>query len=211
MKYLVLFSMVASVIFITIAAMVYPGGSALDPESAGFNFTKNFFSNLFLPKAINGTDNPGRIWAAIGMGFHSLAYGLFFLNMSKKINAGLWARILKYIGLANFVLIVLIATPLHDLGTFSIVLTLLGLFVVTLLLLKTKRHFLKVSCIICLLTYYAFFIFYGFGMLYWAVILQKVYVLSSMLLVLVLEYFTKEEDFKPQESHTIHVGVTKPE
>ncbi len=205
MRYLVLICMLASVIFIFIAAMVYPGGSTLDPNSVGFDWSKNFISNLFVSKALNGYDNPGRIWAAIGMSFQSLAYGWFFINMSAKICSVFWARILKYIGLANIILIVLIATPLHDLGTFSIVLTLFGLFAVTVFVLKTKLHFLKVCCILCLLTYYVFFAFYGFGILTVAVIMQKVYVISSMSLVLALEYFTNEEDFKPLQSRRIKV------
>jgi len=36
---------------------------------------------------------------------------------------------------------------------------------------------------------------FGFGYLSLAVIMQKVYVISSILLVLGLEYFTKYEDF----------------
>lgn len=115
--------------------------------------------------------------------------------MSKKISLKVWVNILKYIGFANIFLIFLIATPYHDLGTFSIILTLLGLFVITFFVLKSKLHFLKFCCIICLSTYYCFFFFYGFSYLGLAFIMQKVYSLSSILLVLGLEYFTKHEDF----------------
>src|SRR5690606_21567856 len=112
-----------------------------------------------------------------------------------KISPGLWATILKFIGAANIILIFLIATPLHDLGVISIIFTLLGLFTITILIPKSKLHLLKICCIICLLTYYCFFTFYGLAYLGWAAIMQKVYIISSMLLVLALEYFTKGEDF----------------
>jgi hypothetical protein len=201
-KYSVLICVVTSVILVVIATLAYPGGSLLDKNSIGFHWSKNFLSNLFATKAINGSENPGWIWALIGMAFHSVGYGIFFINMSKKISSKKWATILKFIGATNIIFIFLIATPLHDLGTISIVLTLLGLFTITVFILKSKLHLLKFCCIICLLTYYCFFSFYGLGYLGLTAIMQKVYIISSMLLVLGLEYFTKYEDFiqiKPGE------------
>ncbi len=195
LKYSVLICMVISVILIVMAALVYPGGSLLDKNSMGFDWSTNFLSNLFAPKAINGSANPGWIWALIGMAFHSVAYGIFFIHMSKKIPFIKSAKILKFIGTTNILFIFLIATPLHDVGTISIVLTLLGLFTITVFILKSKLHLLKFCCIICLLTFYCFFFLFGSGYMVWAVIMQKVYNISAMLLVLGLEYFTKYEDF----------------
>jgi hypothetical protein len=150
---------------------------------------------LFATKALNGLDNSARIWAVIGMAFHSVGYGVFFINMSKKLPSNQWAKSLKFIGLANLIFIFLIATPLHDIGTISIVLTLAGLFTITGFILKTRLHLLKFYCIICLLTYYVFFAFYGLGYLALTAMMQKVYITCSLLLVLGLEYFVKIEDF----------------
>lgn len=194
-KYSVLICMVISVILIVIAASLYPGGSLPDKNSIGFGWSKNFLSNLFETKAINGFENPGRIWAVIGMVFHSIGYGIFFINMSKKISSRLSSAILKYIGLANILFIFLIATPLHDVGVISIILTLVGLFTITVFILKSKLHLLKFCCIICLLTYYCFCFLFGLNYLELAIIMQKVYVLSSILLIFLIEYFTKYEDF----------------
>jgi hypothetical protein len=194
-KYSVLICLVISVILIVIATTVYPGGSLLDKNSKGFDWSKNYISNLFETKAINNSENPSRTWATIGMAFHSIGYGIFFINMSKKIASIKWANILKFIGASNIVFIFLIATPLHDLGVLSIILTLIGLFSITVFIFKSKLHFLKFCCIICLLTYYCFFTFFGFGYLSLSIIMQKVYIISSMLLVLGLEYFTKHEDY----------------
>ena len=201
-KYSVLICVVTSVILIVIATLAYPGGSLLDKNSIGFDWSKNFLSNLFATKAINGSENPGRIWAVIGMAFHSVGYGIFFINMSKKISSGLWANIFKFIGATDIIFILLIATPLHDVGTISIILTLTGLFIITVFILKSKLHLLKFCCIICLLTYYGFFSLFGLGYMGLAVIMQKVYIITSILLVLGLEYFTRYEDFiqiKPGE------------
>ncbi|MTH16390.1 hypothetical protein [Flavobacterium sp. LC2016-01] len=194
-KHLVLICLVISMILIVIATLFYPGGSLLDKKSIGFGWSKNFISNLFAAKALNGSENPGRIWAIIGMAFQSVGYGVFFIHMSKKISLKHWAKILKFIGVANILFIFLIATPLHDLGTISIVLTLIGLFIITVLILKSKLHLLKFCCIICLLTFYCFFFLFGFGYLSAAIIMQKVYNASSILLVLGLEYFTQYDDF----------------
>lgn len=194
-KYSVLICFVTSVILMLIATLAYPGGSVLDENSIGFNWSKNYLSNLFATKAVNGSENPGWIWAVAGMAFHGIGYGIFFINMSKKISARPWADILKFIGVTNIVFNFLIATPLHDLGTISIILTLIGLFFITVFILMSKFHVLKFCCIIGLLAYYVFFFLYGFGYLDLAVIMQKVYLGGSMLLVLGLEYFTRYEDF----------------
>ncbi|MVM33728.1 hypothetical protein GO755_27065 [Spirosoma sp. HMF4905] len=199
-KYSVLICLITSGLLIVKATLAYPGGSVLDKNSIGFDWSKNFLSNLFAPKAINGSENPGWIWALIGMVFHSVGYGIFFINMSKKISSRQWATSLKFIGATNIILIFLIATPLHDLGVLSIILTLIGLFTITVFILQSKLHLLKVCCIICLLTYYSFFFLFGLGYLGLAVIMQKVYIISSMLLVLGLEYFTNYEDFIPIKS-----------
>ena len=75
-KYSVLICLVISVILIVIATTVYPGGSLLDKNSKGFDWSKNYISNLFETKAINNSENPSRTWATIGMAFHSIGYGI---------------------------------------------------------------------------------------------------------------------------------------
>lgn len=196
-KYSVLICVVISVLFLIIASSVYPGGSLHDENSTGFDWTKNFISNLFGDKAINGLDNPSRIWAFIGMAFHSLGHGLFFINSSKKMPSKHAANVLKYIGAANIVFNFLIVTSLHDLMIIiSSTLTLLGLFYLTVFILKTRLHLLKFSSIICLLIFYYTLYLYGSGDWGLLAIMQKVSFVCAMQLVLTIEYFTKLEDFK---------------
>lgn len=196
-QHAVLLFMAVSVALIIVASQFYPGGSLIDKHSVGFDWSKNFISNLFEAKAINGQENPARIWAIVGMVFQSFGYGIFFIRMSKKIPSKAVSKTLKSIGVANMILIFLIATPLHDLGTLSILLTLLGLFIITVFVLRSKLHLLKIGCVFCLLTFYCFFFFFGFGNLIWAALLQKVYNLSAILLAIALGYCSKAEDFKP--------------
>jgi hypothetical protein len=196
-KYSVLICMIISVILMVIATLVYPGGSLHDKNSIGFEWSKNFISNLFGETAINGSENPSRIWAIIGMAFHSVGYGIFFYNMSKKISVRHAAIVLKLIAAANILFSFLIVTPLHDaMVTVSSTLFLMGLFYITVFILKTKLHLFKFSCIICLMTFYYTLYLYGTGDWGLLAIMQKITFISSMLLVLGLEYFTKQEDFK---------------
>lgn len=194
-KYAVLVCFIISLILIVIATLVYPGGSWFDKNAIGFQWSENFMSNLFQTTAVNGEENPGMIWALIGMAFHAVGYGLFFINMSKKIPSKKWANFLKCIGIANIIFIFLIATPLHDIGVISIILTLIGLFTITVFVLKSKLHVFKFCCIVCLLTYYCFFALFGFNIMGLAIIMQKIYNVSSILLVLGLEFYTKQDDF----------------
>lgn len=202
-KYSVLICIVISVILLVIATLTYPGGSLLDKNSTGFVWSRNFISNLFAAKAINGSDNTSRIWAIIGMAFHSVGYGIFFINTSRKMPVRHAANVLKYIGAANIVFNFLIATPLHDIMvTISSTLSLLGLFYITVFILKTRLHLFKFACIICMLTFYYTLYLYGSGDWGLLAIMQKVSLISSMALILSIEYFIKQEDFqqiKPSE------------
>ena len=196
-NYSVLICIAVSVVLLVIATLVYPGGSLLDKNSIGFDWSKNFISNLFAAKAINGSDNPSRIWAIIGMAFHSVGYGIFYINTSKKIPVKHATNILKYVGSVNIVFSFLIATPLHDrMVTISSTLSLIGLFYTTVFILKTRLQLFKFSCIICLLIFYYTLYLYGFGNWGLLAIMQKVSFICSTILVLGIEYFTKQEDFK---------------
>ena len=196
-KHSVLILLIISVILMAVTVSFYPGGSLLDKNSTGFDWTKNFISNLFEEKALNGEENSYRIYAIIGMAFHSVAYGLFFINMSKKMSSKHAATVLKIVGIANILFNFLIATPLHDLMiTISSTLSLLGLFYITVFILKTKLQLLKFCCVICMLTFYYTLFLYGAGDWGLLAVMQKITLVSSMLLILSLEYFTKKEDFK---------------
>lgn len=165
-------------------------------DSVGFYFTKNFISNLFGTKALNGAENPSRIWAYLGMILLPFSYAIFFINMSKKIpekNAG---YILKYGGVLNILCMFLIVTPLHDLMlNLSITLFWTCMVVITVFIFKTSLHLFKVFCVVCLLVFY--YSLYLWGTNNWGLlpIMQKVNFINSTLLILGLEYFTKQEDF----------------
>ena len=195
-KYSVLIGLAISLIFMIVAISIYPGGSIFEKDSIGFNLSKNFISNLFEAKAINGIENESRIWAILAMIFLPISYAIFFYNMAIKIpnrNAGL---ILKYAGISNILVMFLIVTPLHDLMLYtSISLFWTCIVVITVFIFKANLHFFKFFCIICLLVFY--YSLYLWGTNDWELlpIIQKINFFSSTFLILGLEYFTKHEDF----------------
>ena len=196
-KYSVLIFVIISVLFLVIATFLYPGGSILDENSVGFDWSKNFISNLFLTKALNGSENPSRIWALIGMVFNSIGYGLFFIHTSRKIPQKHTELVLISIGVVNMLLTFLIATPLHDIMVpVSSTLTMIGLFYITVFIIKAKIHWLTVFCMISLLIFYSTLYLYGAGNWRLLAVMQKVTFLCFILLVLTIEYFTKVEDFQ---------------
>lgn len=201
-EYSVLICVIISLLFLIIATMLYPGGSILDKNSIGFDWTKNFFSNLFLSQALNGTDNPSRVWALIGMFFNSVGYGLFFIHTAQKIPHKHTELVLKSIGVVNMLFTFLIATPLHDIMvTVSSTLTMLGFFYITVFILKTKLYWLKFFCVGSLLLFYLTLFLYGVGDWGLLAVMQKIAFICFMFLVLTIEYFTKGEDFQQNKSN----------
>jgi len=208
-KYSVLIGVVISFILMLIAILIYPGGSIFDKNSIGFDWTKNFISNLFGAKALNGSENPSRIWAYTGMILLPLSYAIFFTNMSKKIPEKNAEYILKYGGILNILCMFLIVTPLHDLMlNISITLFWTCIVVITVFILKTSLHVFKLFCVGCLLIFY--YSLYLWGISDWNLlpIIQKVNFINATLLILGLEYFTKQEDFAHIKSRKHKEQVT---
>ncbi len=195
-KHLVLIGLIISLGFLLIAISIYPGGTYENQNAIGFDLTKNFTSHLFAEKALNGQDNPSRIWAYLGMILLPISYAIFFTNMSKKIpdkNAGV---ILKYGSIANVLCMFLIVTSLHDIMlNISITLFWTCIVIITVFIIKTKLHFFKIICLLCLVIFY--YSIYLWATNDWNVLptMQKVNFINSTLLILGLEYFTKEKDF----------------
>jgi hypothetical protein len=196
-KYSVLLGVIIGLSLILIAAQVYPGGNVSDKNAVGFVWSKNFISNLFQAKAVNGADSSSRIWADAGMIFISLGFASFFIGFSKRIPSKGSANVIKYLGVTAMVCSFLIVTPLHDsMVLLSGTLYLVSIFYITVFVLMSKLHVFKFLCILCMLIFYSTLYIYGiqnFGLL---AVMQKVTFFSTIILILLLEYFTKAEDFE---------------
>lgn len=195
-KHAVLAGTIISILLMLMATVVYPGGSVADKNSVGFQWTQNFISDLFAEKAINGADNTASVWADAGMVMLSASFAIFFVRFSKKIPNKGAANVIKYLGAGNMLFNCLIATPMHDLMVvIASTLLLVSLFYITVFIMQTKLHWLKFACVVCMLLYYITMFLYGSTFREPLPIIQKVTFLSSILLVLALEYFTTSANF----------------
>lgn len=195
-KYEVLLSLAIASILILIATLQYAGGTIQDKNTIGFDWSRNFFSNLFQENSLNGLPNLGRIWAISGMIFYSLGNGVFFINMSKKISDKQATLVLKIVGYSEILFNFLIATPLHDsMVAITSTLTLLGLFYITIFSFRTSLHLLKIGCVLSMLVFYYTLFLYGTGNWGLLAIMQKVTIIGNMLLVISIEHFVQNEDF----------------
>ena len=203
-KHSVLLGIIISVILIVIATTLYPGGSFFDKNSIGFDWTKNFMSNLFAAKAVNGADNPSMIWADAGMILLSISLAIFFIRFSKRIPNKGAANVIRYLGVVGMICKFLIVTPMHDIMvTISATLFLVCIFYITVFVFKSRLHLFKFLCVITLLIFYYTLFLYGSGHFDTLPIMQKLTFASTILLVLGLEYFARAEDFA-------HIIVVKP-
>jgi hypothetical protein len=203
-KHSVLIGTTASLLLLYIAMMVYPGGSIFDKNAVGFDLTKNFISNLFGAKALNGSDNPARYWADAGMIFLAVSFAMFFMRFSEKIPQKNAANIIKYAGAGGMIFTFLVVTPLHDvMVTLASTLFLLSIFYITIFILKSRLHLFKILCVISMLNFYFTLYLFGFGDLVYLPIMQKITYFSMIILILLLEYFTTKEDFEHLSEKTI--------
>jgi hypothetical protein len=155
-KNIILFGIIIALVLLFIAALNYPGGSIKNESSLGYDWADNYISNLLNPQAVNGMTNTARPWAVCGVLFLTASFGLFFMTFSNKIKVKSAAMVLKYGGMMATLCAFLTVFPsLHDImvtvsGTF----TLLIFFYITVFILKSKLHLLKIYSVLSLLLFY---------------------------------------------------------
>ena len=195
-KHAFILTLIISLVLLLIAIRVYPGGTYENRYTVGFNWERNYFSNLFEAVALNGKQNISRYWAFCGMFFYSLSTGIFFVDMSKKIPNIIAGKMLRYTGLINMVLTYLTVTALHDLMlTLSNIVFWSCIVFILAFLIKARLFLLSIYCILCLMIFFvavAIHISNNWALLPLA---QKVNSISTLGLLLLLEFLTKKEDF----------------
>ena len=182
-----------------IATTQYPGGSQHDDMSVGFSWQHNYLSNLLNPIAVNGQENAARPWAVAGMLFLCAAMALSFFQFSKKIPVkGAANSIVRYAGIGAMVAAVFTGTPFHDLAVrVSGTLLMVSLFYITVFILKSKLNGLKVLAAAgMLLLYGTSFIYYSSTYLEILPVMQKLLLITVVIWLLSLEYFTNRADFE---------------
>lgn len=187
------------VLLLFIASTQYPGGTSINPNAIGYDWKTNYISDLLNPISVNGENNTARPWAIGGTLFLALSFGLFFVKFSKKIIVKSAVFVIKYLGIGATILAFFTAIPsLHDsMVTISSILTLIIFFYITVFIIKSKLHILKVCSILFLMTFYAgAYMYFTRSYLEFMPIMQKIIFIIKIVWVLVLEYFTRREDFE---------------
>ena len=179
--------------------MVYPGGSRFDKNSAGFQWTENYISNLFGTRAVNGAINVSQPWAILSMLFLSASFGLFFYDFSKRIDSATSRNIIRYCGMGSVLFGFLAVTPYHDtMVTISDVFSLVSIFYITVFVFTSKLHVHKVLCCLFLVSlYFLTFIYYSGSFPHALAIIQKINLAISITWMLSLQYFSGTDSFKP--------------
>ncbi len=196
-KYFILICVCCALLLLFIATRYYPGGSQENSNSIGYDFSSNYFCNLFGEKAVNGAENASHYWAIAGMLFFCVGFALFFYRFSKKIPLAKPSKIIRFTGIGAMCFTPLIASPLHNqMVTLSGTLELISMFYITALVFKTNLHFFKVLSVVTLLVYYCCNSMYYFSFqLVYLPIMQKVLLGFVLIWMLGLEYFTSAADF----------------
>jgi len=117
----ILTPLVGSLLFIIlyiIAALLYPGGSAIDKSAIGYSWTDNYWCNLLNEKAINGQNNIARPVAVTAMFILGLSLFIFWILFPVFIKLGKYHRFLIQVsGAVSMLTSFLLLTRIdHDLA-----------------------------------------------------------------------------------------------
>ena len=93
------YACVQFVVLTSVAMLSYPGGSRADPQSRGYSFFNNFFSELGLTATVNGTPNtPSMILFITALTLAGLGLVLFFVTVPQFFWRTRTLRVLSILG-----------------------------------------------------------------------------------------------------------------
>lgn len=185
-NYLLLLPVAGAILFLifySLAAYNYPGGSQADKFSKGFSWQNNYWCNLLNEVAINGQPNNGRPYAMTGMLVLCCSLVFFWYCFSLSIPLKRYYRLsMQVSGASSMCIAFFIFTDFHDaiiniaalLAMVAIAITFIGLY-------KMKWSNLFVFGLFNLvLVAVNKWLYYGGGLLYLPVV-QKITFLSFLL------------------------------
>jgi hypothetical protein len=197
-KHTIALGFTISILLLVIGGFYYPGGSPLDPDSVGFQWTQNYITNLLNPIAVNGAPNAGRIYGIMGAVVFGFTLGLGMLRFAQKTDAKGYTVPLTWLSIISMITAVLIVIPaVHDLMVLiGSIFNLLMFFYVTVVLIRSKLMLHKIVAIVFLASFYAIcYMYFSRTALAYMPLAQKLYHVIQIVWVLRLEYTTKKEDF----------------
>ena len=106
--------LVALVLFL-VATRLYPGGTLDDPTVKGFDWSRNYLTQLFRPAALNGQPNSARPCAIAGMWLLCVGIAELFRQLAKDMAPSRHSKWVQISGIATTVYAALTVTRMHDL------------------------------------------------------------------------------------------------
>jgi len=100
---------------VVVATRLYPGGTLEEPQAVGFDFRRNYLTQLFRPVAVNGQMNGGRLYAAAGMWLFCLGMAELFRQLANDMASTTHRKWVRIFGIATMVYAALTVTRMHDL------------------------------------------------------------------------------------------------
>ena len=117
-SYMLLLPILGIVVFIglyIIAALTYPGGSAIYPGHTGFNFWNNYLCDLLDEYALNGELNTARFYARMALTSLCTSLLLLWFYLPKLFNkASVNLTIMWISGLVSLLTVFFLAAQTHD-------------------------------------------------------------------------------------------------
>jgi hypothetical protein len=140
-RQLPLFCVVLGFALIVLATRFYPGGTLEEPTAVGFDWSRNYLTNLFRPQAFNGQRNAAMPYAVSGMWLFCGGMGELFRQLAKGMTPTWHAKWVRIFGIGAAVYAALTVTPMHDLMVTIALGFFLGAEIVLLVWLWQRRQF----------------------------------------------------------------------
>jgi hypothetical protein len=146
-----LVGMILSIVLFAVAMAYYPGGTSFSADTVGYNWSQNFLSSLFQPRAYNGSPNPARWFAIPAMFLLCLSYAFIFRGVSRRSQSQLQKKIIEIGGIGSAAYTFLVVTPMHNLMiTISLLFFLTAVLAALQLLYTEQQTVLFAAGLICL-------------------------------------------------------------
>ncbi len=144
--------LVSFILFFFLGAQYYPGGSNVNPQSIGFNWFTNYWSELLGNYAKNGQQNAARPFGITGAISLAITLSVFWMFVPSKLNLdNRYKRIIQFAGLAAMISSVLIFGQAHDVFiTLSVMFGSIAFLSLLIGLWHSNYHFMFWWCLLCL-------------------------------------------------------------
>lgn len=100
---------------LVVSTRFYPGGTLDDPATVGFDWTRNYITQLLRPVAVNGHVNAARPYAVAGLWLFCVGIAVLFWQLSRRMSLTWHGKWVEISGIATTVYAALAVTRMHDL------------------------------------------------------------------------------------------------